>query len=82
MQSRHSLTGSEHKDPLRSGNPVRISFASDHFIPRRSYTGIPQLVEIPAPVMITTFFEDARTLAIFCNCRLSSLAISMMPILA
>jgi hypothetical protein len=31
-------------------------------------TGIPQLVEIPAPVMTTTFLDFARISAMSCSC--------------
>ena len=42
---------------------VTVGIVRDYSI--RELTGMPQLVEIPAPVMTTIFFADARALATF-----------------
>lgn len=36
---------------------------------RLKLTGMPQFVEIPAPVMTTTFFDFDRASAISCSCN-------------
>ena len=69
----HTATGSGHRDHLQIESPAeyfRTAKASDMsntfgVLPR--LTGIPQLVEIPAPVITTIFFDLVRTLAIFCS---------------
>lgn len=44
-------------------------------------TGMPQLVEIPAPVTTMTLFDAARILAIFCCWRLSPASTSVIGML-
>lgn len=46
----------------------------------RTLTGIPQLVEIPAPVTMTIFWEVAKILAIFCSWRFSALVTAVIGI--
>lgn len=41
--------------------------ASNMDIAGKKLTGIPQLVDIPAPVNTTTFLASARTSATFCS---------------
>ena len=45
-------------------------------------TGIPQFVEIPAPVTTTIFLAAANVLAIFCSCRSSCFPTSRTVIVA
>jgi len=44
-------------------------------------TGIPQLVEMPAPVTTTIFFAATSVLAMFCNWRLLSFLTSRMAMI-
>lgn len=66
----HIGTGSVCKARHLIGSPMIVNDGLGRR--RREHTGMPQLVDIPAPVIMTIFFDEARILAIFCSSRFSS----------
>jgi hypothetical protein len=54
-----------HRVHFRSENPIKKSvYAKDALFNKGSLTGMPQFVEMPAPVTTTIFFDLANAFAI------------------